>query len=162
MATVPGWLLGRHLTAISIVGMTESTAGVLGAVATSSLSGYIDAVQYASRPVQEMIQSVDRVGAHYENTIEDSELQLVEILTRKGYHTPVLPTMAASYDYFTVTFTRGAQTYVSTMKRGAFTDGVANFGKNTVGLNMRPIDVSGSSSNPGYTGYGGANTTFTP
>jgi hypothetical protein len=70
--------------------------------------------------------------------------------------------MAASYDYYNVTFTRGAQTYSTYMKRGAFTDGVANFGKNTVGLNMRPIDVSGSSSNPGYTGYGGANTTFTP
>lgn len=158
MAT-PRWLLGRHLTALSVIGMTEATTGTLGAVTTASLSGYVDSISIMSRPVMGMIQSVDRNQAHYEVELEDYLLVLAEILTVKAAHQPVLPSMSSAYDFYTVTFTRGSQTYVNKCRRGQFVDGVTNFGKNLAVLTLHPIDDSGNLVGPGFSGSA---VVFTP
>lgn len=157
----PRWLLGRHLTAISCQAMTEDTAGTLTTVTTAvPLGGWIDSVAFASRPIQSLIQSVDRNQAHYETEIEDFSLVLAEILTVKAAHTPVLPTMAASYDFYTVAFTRGGQTFTLRMRRGQYTDGVTNFGKNVAILAMVPVDNTGNLVGPGFATSSAV--TFTP
>lgn len=151
---LPKWLLGRHLTAVTIRPQTEAADGTFShAAAASPLSGYIDYVRFESDPTLEMIQSVDRTIAHYEITLEDFNLVLGEILTVKTAHVPVLPQMAASYNLFLIEFTRGGQTYSCYMRRGAFRDGVTAFGKNACELTVRPVDVGGGTGNP---------VTFTP
>jgi hypothetical protein len=154
MAQLPRWLLGRHLTAITVTPQTQAVDGTLSnAEGASSLSGYVDYVRLENDPMLEMIQSVDRTNTHYEGTLEDFTLVLGEILTVKTAHVPVLPSMAGSYDHYLVAFTRGGQSYSVYLRRGAFRDGVTAFGKNACELTMRSVDIGGAVGNP---------LTFTP
>lgn len=154
MAQLPRWLLGRHLTAITVTPQTMAEDGTLSnAGGAQNLKGYIDYVRLENDPMLEMIQSVDRTVAHYEGTIEDFTIVLGEILAVKEAHVPILPSMAYSYDHFLVAFTRGGQTYSVYLRRGSFRDGVSAFGKNACELTMRSLDIGGTPGTP---------LTFTP
>ena len=148
MASPPAWLKGRHLTAISVIGYVQGADLVLTASTTSSLSGIVDYVRFNSDPQHEMIQSVDRTQAHYELTIEDSDIVIGEILQRKASATATalaqLPSLFATHDFFSVTFTRGHQIYQMWAVRGRYGDGVSSFGKNVVEASFRPIDIDGT------------------
>jgi hypothetical protein len=149
VAQLPRWLLGKHLTAITVTPQTMATDGTLsGAIGAQNLKGYIDYVRLEGDPMLEMIQSVDRTIAHYEGTIEDFTIVLGEILAHKEAHVPILPSMAWDYDFYLVAFTRGGQTYSCYLRRGTFRDGVTAFGKNTCELTMRSLDIGGAVGTP--------------
>jgi len=167
---VPRWVLGRHLTAITVTPLVRDAQGTLtittlgtvlgrsaqSATAAKSLSGYVDGVRFGSRPAQDLIMPIDQTVANYEIMYDDFDLQLIEILhiktTGSAGYAPILPYLAANYEYFLVSFTRGGQTWDCYFKRGDFTDGVQGFGKNSVGLSMRPFTMIDST----------ATVTFTP
>ncbi len=147
MASIPGWLKGRHLTAVTVIGYTEGADNILTAAATSSLSGVVDYIRFNSDPQHEMIQSVDGTVANYEITLEDYEIVIGEILRKKITSPSVvslLPTLMATYDRFKVSFTRGSQSYEMWATRGRFGDGVSSFGKNVAEASFRPFDTDGT------------------
>lgn len=142
MAFTPNFLLGKHLTALTVAPITEAADGTITVQSSSSLLGYVDGVRFSSDPQLEMIQSLGRYGANYENLLEDSSISIVEILRRsQGGIFPLLPVVAASYDAAQFVLTRGGKTYTYQGRRSSFRDGVENFGKNTCELTLRPIDI---------------------
>lgn len=167
MATVvPVWLKGKHLTAITItpyasdtngtLTVVTSTAGLQSGTATAakSLSGYIDGITFRSSPMTEMILPVDQTVANYEITVEDYEVNLVEIShVKTNVWKPLLVEMFGGYDFFKVSFTRGSGTFDMYLKRGAYQEGVVNFGKNTNQLSFRPIRLNDTAT---------ATVTYTP
>lgn len=147
--TLPNWLKGKHLTAVTANGCSVDAAGVITDGTDRSLAGYIDAVMFDSSPSLEMIQSVDRTVAHYENIYEDFTMTLVEILRiKQGSATPFLPTIAAGFNIIKFVFTRGGQTYTMYGQRGDYKDGVQGFGKNSCSLTIRPVDIGTGTGNP--------------
>lgn len=167
---VPSWVLGRHLTVMTYTPLSKDSNGTLSittvgttaaglssqnATAAKSLKGYIDGVRFINTPAMDMIMSIDTTVANYEILYDDYELQLIEILHQKvtgsaGY-TPILPYMAAAFEFGKIDFTRGGQAWSVYMKRGQYTDGVQGFGKNSVGLNMRPFVMTDSTSTVTFT-----------
>lgn len=142
MSFTPNFLLGKHLTALSVAGITEAADGTITVLSGTSLLGYVDGCRFSSDPQLEMIQSLGRIGANYENLLEDSSMTIVEILRRtQGGVFPVLPQVAVTYDAAQFTLTRGGKTYTYLGRRSSFRDGVENFGKNTCELTLRPIDI---------------------
>lgn len=151
---VPMWVLGKHLTAITVQPCSRAADGTLtvltagsggdsGMVYPTSMKGYIDYVRLSTDPMHDMIQAVDRSVAHYEITLEDYMVTLGEILHQKitGGWRPLLPTINGLYDHMKVVFTRGGQSYTFFGKRGSFNDGVQAYGKNTCELTLKSIDV---------------------
>lgn len=138
---IKGWAKGKHLTAVTVVGFTEGADNILTAASTASLSGIVDYFRFRSDPHHEMITSVDDTQANYEITLEDSEVQLGEILRNKVIGVvSQLPTFMSLYDRFRITCIRAGQTYAFWTTRGSFSDGITSFGKNTCEATFRPFD----------------------
>lgn len=140
MAAIPSWLLGRHVTTITITGVLSDNFGNLTLSTTGSLTGQLASVKIRSTPTKENISSVDSAIAHNVITEENSSLELEEILRLQGAQ-QVLPFMAASFSYMKVVFSRAGNTYTYWGSRGEFEDGIESKGKNTCRLNLDQIDI---------------------
>lgn len=140
MAAIPSWLLGRHVTTITVTGVLADNFGNLTLSTTGSLTGQLASVKIRSTPTKENISSVDSAIAHNVITEENSSLELEEILRLQGAQ-QVLPFMAASFSYMKVVFSRAGNTYTYWGSRGEFEDGIESKGKNTCRLNLDQIDI---------------------
>jgi len=141
MAAIPSWLLGRHVTTITVTGATSDIYGTLTLANTfGSLTGQLASVKIRSTPTKENISSVDSAIAHNVITEENSSLELEEILRLQGTQ-QVLPFMAANFTYMRVVFSRAGNTYTYWGSRGEFEDGIESKGKNTCRLSLDQIDI---------------------
>lgn len=140
MAAIPSWLLGRHVTTITVTGVLADNFGNLTLSTTGSLTGQLASVKIRSTPTKENISSVDSAIAHNVITEENSSLELEEILRLQGSQ-QVLPFMAANFTYLKVVFSRAGNTYTYWGSRGEFEDGIESKGKNTCRLNLDQIDI---------------------
>jgi hypothetical protein len=149
MATIPDWLLGRHLTAVTITPQTEGAGGVLTAVTASSavLTTTIDSIRLAQNPVTSNISAVNNQRANNVIEEDDGSLVVTQIL-RKGdtsaTPTNLLGVLAMGWDYFSATFTRGGRTWTGIYVRGPYTDGVASKGKNVAEMTFLQADAGTS------------------
>lgn len=144
---MPLWLLGKHLTAVTITPCTEdATTGAVSEGSANTLTGQIDFVRLAIDPVTDTIMPVNATRVHTEILLNSDGLVLGEILTRKNgvISEPILPALAYAYDILKVVFTRGGKTWTYYGRRGPFSDGVSSPGKNICELTLLPIDVSGT------------------
>ena len=140
MAAIPSWLLGRHVTTITVTGVLADNFGNLTLSTTGSLTGQLASVKIRSTPTKENISSVDSAIAHNVITEENSSLELEEILRLQGTQ-QVLPFMAANFTYMRVVFSRAGNTYTYWGSRGEFEDGIESKGKNTCRLSLDQIDI---------------------
>lgn len=140
MAGIPSWLLGRHVTTITVTGVLADNFGNLTLSTVGSLTGQLASVKIRSTPTKENISSVDSAIAHNVITEENSSLELEEILRLQGAQ-QVLPFMAANFTYLKVVFSRAGNTYTYWGSRGEFEDGIESKGKNTCRLNLDQIDI---------------------
>ena len=150
MATIPTWLLGRHLTAVVVTPQTEGTGGVLTAVTASSavLTTCVDAIRLALNPVVSNVNAVNDTRAN--NVIEEDDASLVVTEILKKNDTSATPTnllavQALAYDYFNLTFTRGGRTWGGYFCRGAYSDGVTAKGKNVAEMTFHQVNVGTAS-----------------
>lgn len=138
---VKKFLLGKHLTAITVAGGTE-TGGTITWTTAVSLAGIGDYVRVSDDRMLDMITAVDATFAHYEKTLNDSSLSVGEIL-RNGTRS-VLEELSATYDFVKVVFTRGGTTWTYKGRIATYGDGVASQGKNTGEMSLKPIDDGGA------------------
>ena len=143
---MPLWLLGKHLTAVTITPLTEdATTGAVSEGTAQTLTGQIDFVLLAMDPVTDTIMPVNATRVHTEILMNSDGLVLGEILTRKNGSTePILPALVYAYDLMKVIFTRGGKTWTYYGRRGPYSDGVSSPGKNIVELTLLPINPSGT------------------
>jgi len=131
------WLLGKHLTAITVATGSDSGGTITWATAVS-LANKGDYVSISDDRMLEMIAAVDATQTHYEKTLNDSSLSVGEI--RINGTRSVLEAATAIADLIKVVFTMGGTTYTFLGTVEHFGDGVRSYGKNTAELNLKPID----------------------
>lgn len=146
MASVPVWLLGRHLTACSLTPQTVASDGVLTPGTTKTLTAKINRVKLRGQPVLDNVSPVNATKANNVIVEDDFVLELEVLLVSNGENP--LAAAVTSADYFTGTFTRGGQAWSCTVVRGEFDDGVENKGKNTSSLMLHCADIG--TTNPTY------------
>lgn len=143
---VPTWLLGRHLTAVSLTPQTVSGAGVLTAGTAKTLTAFINRCKLRSTPLLENVGPVNKTRANNVILEDDFTLEIEVLLSYNGENP--LATLVTTADYFTGAFTRGGQAWTCTVIRGEFDDGVENQGKNTSSITLHCADNGGT--NPTY------------
>jgi hypothetical protein len=150
MATVPTWLLGRHLTAVTIIPQTVGAGGVLTAVTASSavLTTCVENIRISLNPVNSNINAVNDTRANNVVEEDDASLVVTEILKHSDSSatpTNFLAVMAMGYDYYQASFTRGGRSWAGYFCRGPYNDGVVAKGKNTADFTMLQANVGTSS-----------------
>jgi len=151
---IPLWVLGKHLTALSITPLTEDADGNLAyAAGAQSVLDTATSVRLLSNPMTENISAVARPKANHVILEDDTSIAMTTHLTRRRYgsntKTNVLPWFVANYDHCEITFTRGPDTWTGRFVRGQFSDGIIGKGANPTELMLLQVD---DAANPlGYT-----------
>jgi hypothetical protein len=123
MATVPvpPWLLGRHVTTVTLVGMAIDIYGVLTDSDSEALVGQLDEITLTSTPQTENIQAMDIRIANYVILEDDFTLTLSEILKRVNANI-LYKLQSLGYDYFHAIITRGTDTWDFYGLRGEYAE----------------------------------------
>lgn len=150
MARSPNFARGRDLTILSVVGIIEDEVGDMDPDGSDiSLKGAIDYIRFEFDPTLGMIQSIERTFANYIHEIEDLTVVIGEIKKKRtGVWVPVLPSIAANYDALLVKCMFAGEGYNIYLRRGRFNDGAMAFGKHSMELTGKPIDIGGDTGNP--------------
>lgn len=139
--SIPQWLLGQHLTAITVTGLIRAANGDVTEDGEESISGYIEGVELEPTHVLGMFPSVERPSAHYEVLLDDFDLRIVEIKRKSTAANPsVLNNVYDKYSQVKVVFT-AADTWTCYGTIAKLRDGVVNYGKNTMELLLKPADM---------------------
>lgn len=146
MATIPLWLRGRDLTAITVTPQSVDSSGNLSAGSNASLYGHINVVDLRSEPAKENISPVTSPFANNMIAEDNFTIEIEEILNQNSVN--ILASMASSSDYFFVSLTRGQQSWGFYSTRGAYSESVNSKGKNVCRMVFDQIDVGGG--NPAY------------
>ena len=139
------WLLGKHLTQLTVYTGSRGTDGTISWTAATLLSGVmlgqVDYIRVSDQRMLDMIASVDDVYAHYELTLLDSSLVVGEILQKKAAEGSILAAVAQAATYVKVVFVRGNGTYTYLGIIQGFNDGVTSAGKNVAEMTLKPINA---------------------
>jgi hypothetical protein len=167
MATIPLWLVGRHVTSVTARWQTVSAAGVLGngTSAVETLTGVVDQIQYSGERTTEMINSLTSIREN-EVTIEsDDSVILTEIMRNNDaaaapqYNILAkLWTNVDSADHILFNFTRGGtglsggpggNSYLMYGVMTSYRESIRK-GKNVAQLTIQMIDIGNATANPTY------------
>lgn len=149
MATIPQWLLGRHLTSVVITPQTVAAAGTLSDGTAKTVTTVVDSIQASINPVHEEINPVNSTRANNVITHDDSSLTLSIIEVNNGSDPNPLEALVLTNDVFKVVFTKGTQTSFAATWTGYFTRGSCNFGisgrgKQIASLELLQVDAGSS------------------
>lgn len=159
MATIPQWLLGRHLTAVVLTPMTVAVDGTLTAQTPQNITFYTQSIELESEVLGEDIRPVNSPIANFVGHTEDSTLTLEILLHQAGAGTPSNPvaSVMATHNVFEISFTRGGSTWAGTFARQSLRDGVRSRGRNVsvavfrqVDAGDAPMSVAASAGDIGY------------
>lgn len=150
MASIPVWMLGKHLTAVTIYPQTIGTAGALTDASTKALTAVIDSLSLSISPNLENINAVNVNRANNVVIEDDVSLNLSIIEVNNTGDPSVLGTVVLSNDVFRCVFTKGTatgsqatwQTYAS---RGNYQEGVQGKGKQIATLELHVVDTGSTS-----------------
>lgn len=147
MATIPGWLTGKGVTAVTITPQTvnNQTGGLTDTTAVP-LVGHLDGVAIRTRVTNEEISPMDAVRENYVPIQTGSSFELTEVLKAIGIN--LLAPAANASLYQKVVLTRGAQTYLFYGIVESYTETIVR-GKSVAVLTVQMIDPG--SFNPTYT-----------
>jgi hypothetical protein len=145
MSALPQWLLGRHVTGVYIRPMQSDGSGILQyQEAAASLRGQLDQIERTHEVTHENIKPFDSKWRNNVIMEEGSSYTLTEVMKRRpvagATHTNILPELAASYDHFEISFTRGKKKYTAILVRGREHETLVA-GKNAFSLDVLCIAV---------------------
>lgn len=139
MATSPLWRLGKDLTLVTLTGQSvDPTTGVWSAGTAYSFTVKTDSLGEEDDPELEDLRPVNSVQKNMVGTGSGSALDLVIIL-----ETNVKDQLAQArktYDYFTLAYNAGADSYLGYFRAGKRGGGIHARGKNTASLRLEPTD----------------------
>lgn len=131
---LPTYLLGSHLTAITVASVSVDASGTWTVGAANSIRAYIQTVDGTLsnetediRPVWEIQQNNVRVGVG--NSLRIGALQ-------NSAAANLLVTLAAGFTYCQVAWTQGASTFT-----GKYIIGSLGYGVNARGANLNTLDL---------------------
>lgn len=152
MAKIPQWLLGRHITAITIALCTVAADGTVTVLSATSLSGFLNQISLSGEKEKVTIQSIDRYAINTVYTGGGTSMVITELLkTNDSSGTPT-NILAASYytanDYCQIVLTRGSRTFTLYAGMGSYVEEETR-GESTGKMTLDPIDAG--TTNPVYT-----------
>jgi|CXWL01.1.fsa_nt_gi hypothetical protein len=146
MATIPAWLLGKHLTSVVLTGQTN-TAGNLADSTVKTLTTVIDNIRLSLTPGTEEISAVNTVIDNMVIISDNYGLSLSVIEVNNASDPDPLAALVVAFDYIKVVFTRGTvvgsiETWSAIFTRGALETGITGKGKQVASLELLSAQVS--------------------
>ncbi len=152
MVAIPTWLLGRHVTAITITGQTVAADGTLSTSGSArSLVGRLDEITFNQENETEEIQALDKRAKNPVIVSSGSSFTFIEILrSNDATVTPtnILADVGQLFDYILVSCTRGGRIWAGYFVIKSYQESIRR-GKSTGQLTVETVDVS--TANPTYT-----------
>ena len=141
MPTLPNWLTGPALTAVTLTPLLRASNGVLSETTpVQSVRGVCRRIRLENDPQHEDIRPVASTLVHNVITGEDNTIVLSLIKTRTGLG--ALTQLVTQTNYIKATFTQGGEQWTGYFTRGRFTTGVESHGANEEELTLRQIEVN--------------------
>ena len=145
MATVPLWLLGKHLTSVIITPQVVSSAGVFSDGTPVTLTTYMTGIGLQLNPQVEEINALNTVRENEVILSDGASLELEIIRVNNTGDPAPLRTLVLASDFFKVVYiegTAGSQRTVTFYgHRGAYSDGFRGRGQSIANLQLGPIDI---------------------
>jgi hypothetical protein len=143
--SVPQYLLGRHLTAITLTPQTVAANGTLSDGTGIVLTAVIDSLALSLQANTEEISALNS-GRQNNVTLDDgASLQLSIIRVNNGNDPAPLRTAVLASDVFKVAYTEGsgasARVVTGYYRRSNYDDGFQGKGKQIATLALIPVDA---------------------
>lgn len=139
---VPVWLSGKDLTYVRVdVANRDFTGAWTTAAQTLMLTNTLEGIRLEEYLETQDIRPVNRRVINHVITGDAMGATLTEIMKTDVNFWNILPHVATLGDYFYLLFARGLEWWELYGLRGAYREGITDYGKNTIELPMLPIDV---------------------
>ena len=151
MATIPKWLVGRHLTSVVITPVTVGTDGTITDVTASAftMTTLTDGLTQSLRPVNEEINPVNATRENFVHIIDGHYLSFTQIKRNDGNDPDGLLNLILNYDHFKFAYTEGtsgsAKTVTGYGLRNEHSTGIQGRGKQVATLALDPVDAGTAS-----------------
>ena len=139
MSSIPTWLVGTAVTAISITPLTVASDGTLTAGSADSLTGHLDEINLEQANDLENIAPMDVRHNNEVITGSGTQLTLVEILASSSGN--ILAGVSNAYDYVSASFSRGGKAYTGTFVVKGYGEGIRR-GKSVGTLRLAPCGIA--------------------
>lgn len=137
--SIPTWLVGTAVTAISITPLTVASDGTLTAGSAASLTGHLDEISLEQSNDLETIVPLDVRQNNEVITGSGTQLTLIEILASSGGN--ILAAVSNTYDYVLASFARGGKSYTGTFVVKGYGEGIRR-GKSVGTLRLAPCGIA--------------------
>jgi len=138
MATIPLWMLGKHIASVTIYPQTVGTSGILADASTKGITSQIDHININATPTKENINAVGAPRANHVIVEDDwsMDLGLIEVHNASDPNpvmTGVMTPLGGGSEVFKFIFVRGTQAGSIETWTGWGTRGPSNSGINGKG-----------------------------
>jgi len=150
MASIPTWLLGKHLTSVVLTPQAVAADGTLsdsGSNTAQTVTARVRRIRLNSSVMTEDIRPVNSVRANNVVTGFDHTITLSVLMRPKSTSPAVVSSPLASLAYAAsdneivkCTFTRGTSAWSGYFTVADYTEGVESFGANESELTLRQVD----------------------
>lgn len=149
MAAIPNWLVGRHVTTLTLTPLSVDTGGNITEVTASACAfyGVLNEVNFESRVVTENISPMDSMQENNVVIEYGSTLRLGEIMKRTGSNLGAF--LAFNYMYVKYVLARGAQSYTGYGVIGNYSEDLTKQ-RGNANLEIQPIAVISASGTLSY------------
>ena len=137
----PPYLLGRHLTAVTVAGVTVDSNGVLSVGSATAIQALIEELGHEIDVESEDVSPVTAIRMNEVPLRTGHTVDLSVIALSNGAN--VLYTIRDGFDVCRLVWTEGGDTFIGDYWIGNFRAGVRSRGKNMLTLSLMPIDVGG-------------------
>lgn len=138
MSTIPTWLVGSHVTAISITPLTVAGDGSFTLGTTQSLTGHLDEITLEQFNETENIAPMDVRQNNEVITGSGANLILIEILSSSGGN--FLAAAGNANDYVQASFARGGKSFTGQFVVKNYSEGLRR-GKSVGTLRLAPAGI---------------------
>ena len=149
MATIPLWMIGKHVTACTAKLCTVDSSGVLTAgtgldAADLVSTGVIDEFELNASRTTENIAAITQVTAHHVRIARRDSVSISEIM-RTGQNACLLANLwysstSGASDIVQFIFTRGGSTWTFYGVMLSYSESVVR-GKNVARMTLGPVDI---------------------
>lgn len=138
--TLPGWLLGKHLTSLVITPQTVTGLELSDSLDVKSIRGTTSSIELSLDTSHDDVRPVSSEFVNNEIIGRDSSIDITTLLVRTGLN--ALSEIFMEYDYFKIVFQQGEEIWTGYFVCGSHRTGVSSHGGNAASMNFRQIEVN--------------------
>ena len=148
MPTIPVWLLGKNVTAVSITGQALTGATLADSGSAVALLAKTQGINHSITPELQEINSMNSTRQNNVILSDGFQFTINCLMVNDGTDPAPLRTLVNTFDYLKVVFTKGsggsAETYTAYCVRGAYNEDMQGRGAGICSLVLEAIDAGSS------------------